>query len=206
MARSPSGSVEAINSSLSAVCLFEFFANLYYSLMACWPRTGSGERRLSSYLFYPGIIHHEFFFLYLKKKGKENQHLLAGLPSCSTRFWALFFFFYCIWCLFVNCSICFLPDNLLKSAAWGEDYQREPWKQWGGAQASLPMWLWGTNVFSLLRLLAEPHTHCSLSPPWQYSVRRSIDLKWGRRGTKMLCLIATRGQGFDAGTVKFVIC
>lgn len=27
----PSGSVEAINSSLSAVCLFEFFANPYYS-------------------------------------------------------------------------------------------------------------------------------------------------------------------------------
>lgn len=30
----PSGSVEAINSSLSAVCLFEFFANPYYSPMA----------------------------------------------------------------------------------------------------------------------------------------------------------------------------
>lgn len=43
MACSLSGSVEAINSGLSAVCLFEFFANLYYSLMGYWSYTGSTE-------------------------------------------------------------------------------------------------------------------------------------------------------------------
>lgn len=77
MACSLSGSVEAINSSLSAVCLFESFANLYYSLMACWPYTGSAEWRLSGCF---SLRHNTSCFLFLQQKIVASFTQLGCFP------------------------------------------------------------------------------------------------------------------------------
>lgn len=93
-----SGSMEAINSSLSAVCLFEFCANLYYSLMASWPRAGSAEWRLSGYLFHSDIIHHAFFF-----SDKKKLRISVGPPSADFCLWRIKVFV--VLKLYKNCFV-----------------------------------------------------------------------------------------------------
>lgn len=191
MARSLSGAVEAINSSLSAVCLFEFFANLYYSLMACWLRAGRAEWRLSWYFL---LRHHTSCFPFLSQK----ISWIAVLCPWTLRvklFWS-----------FIG-KIFYLPLILCCTSAGGrEAYQHDPWKQWGGARSICDCVTMRDKCFSLIRLLSELRTPQLITPLtiFCFSQYQKAQRSWVEE--KMLCLIITRGQAFDAGTVKFVIC
>lgn len=196
MAGSLSGSVEAINSSLSAVCLFEFFANLYYSLMARWPCTGRSEWALLCYFFF-SLRHRTSCFRFLSRD--EKVRVSVGPPSSNLCFkeWK-FLVFYCGTFTKDCCRTVFREEQQKERIISASRENSE--------EVHKCLWLLGTNVFSLIHLLSELRTLQLITPLtiFYFSQYQKAHRSWVEE--KMLCLIITRGQVFDVGTVKFVIC
>lgn len=144
-----SGSVEAINSSLSAVCLFEFFANLYYSAMACWPCAGSVEWRLLWYF----LLRHRSCFPFLKKTKGIAQ--LDHRASKNEGFVYLKVYR-------ETFTISYLISMIHEMA-----------KQWGGVQAFHCMTN-GCKCFSLILLLSELRILQLITPLTFFSFKRSL--------------------------------
>ena len=97
----------------------------------------------------------------LTKRNCVSQSARLPLPSalknksfCCLEVVQFFISFYC----FANDCV---PSSILIRAAEGEDYQREPWKHWGGAQSICD---YGGQMF----FSHTASAHCSLSPPWQF--------------------------------------
>lgn len=100
----PSGSVEAINSSLSAVCLFEFFANPYYSPMALLASRRKWRARAVALFILLG--RHTSCLLFPPPQSKKKKKRVSWLLCPPLLLEPEGSFFFLPLAPFVNSSIC----------------------------------------------------------------------------------------------------
>lgn len=181
MAGSKSGSVEAINSSLSAVCLFESCANLYYSPMACW--RGGRKCWVKTLVEIVVSFTQKQHFIHLDQRSSGFVKRKTQIPPLIRAI--------------------YLTEK-------HKQYRKQPLDK--SSKRGLSVWSMKTSTKHLGQMFFSHTTtfwaaNTAAYRPLDNFVFRPLSegphRSWVEE--KMPCLIITRGQGFDAGTVKFVI-
>lgn len=181
------------------VCLQFVCLNFLLICIIHWWPVGLAQEEVSEHccaiFFHSDIVHHAFVFFHeMKKRVTQLDHSLLTFALRRESFWR----FIVVLSLKIAAEQCFERSSRRRglSARAVKTVRRCT----SVCDSS------GQMFFSLIHLLSELRTLQLITPLtiFYFSQYQKAHRSWVEE--KMLCLTITRGQVFDAGTVKFVIC